>query len=455
MNNSHLYRGFFDPITLGIYLQFDYTEYKNKDFFIDTEKIDAFSSLVHEFSHYLQFYGTTFGLIHLMNLQKVTEITKKLIKETEKQNKKLSTPLLKYIPNTEHAKKIANIDSEELINVLFASRFFQEEFYGWTYPLFDINPIYNNGYPAISTPVILPIYDSNSFQGYLPVTGKIIFETQACYNETKYVGFAAPNRDDALEYFENNYINLEPNHRNEYLGVSFWLNNLGLQEIEPIIYFIVLNQNMQGCLTKIGEYRLTTTLKKILLKSSSFTNFKKPNNEQELLSVIDNICELSDLDNPFDSIKIMHDLLSEMPEDSYTIENLIYEILDWQLKNKYYAVYWYEKPSLIWKSIPIINVTTTDNLEGNKVSFFPISNKEELEKAIGFSRNLIPELQDTYLVNSLYNNELTRCPYNFISKPAVCKSCKDCSGFIPDENIKNDCPISKQWKNLGFAALPS
>ena len=456
MTNEDLNRGFFDPISLGIYLQFDYSEYKSKGKFVDTEKIEAFGSFAHEFSHYLQFYGTTFGLFYLMMLTEITEVTKKIIFGLEKHHSNLSTPLLKYIPSPNVAAKISQVDEDRLTMALLGGRFFQEEFFGWTYPHLGISPIFIKNRPYVTSPVHLSLFEEKSPLRYLPITGKVLFETQACYNETSYIARCSPNNDYYYESFKKNYLNLPSHIRDEYLGLSQWIIGQNLGKIEPIIYFVLLNQNPQGWLNKVGDYNLIKNLKTLLLKSSSLTDINEPNNETELINAIELICNKTELDNPFTALETNYKLIEKnISENNYSIERLISVIFKWQLENKYYAVYWYKNPSLIWNSLPIINLHTT-NLNNHQLSLFPnLTNKAELKKAIGFTNSLIPELNEIYLINSIYNNQITKCPYYFHKKPSICKSCTNCSGYLPDKTIKDDCPVMKKWKEIGFNKFPN
>jgi hypothetical protein len=460
MTKGHQYRGFFDPISLGIYLKFPLSEYKNKDLFIDTEKLDAFGSFAHEFTHYLQFYGTTFGIYYILNLLDITEITKKLIVELEKKHSNLKTPIISYIPDIDTASKIVKIEKSRLTEILFKNRFFNEEFFGLTYTLIETNPIFINNRPIISSPVFLPLNDKNSETRYLPITGKVIFESHACFNETAFIARASPDNEDYYDIVNRNYSNLEPSLRDEYMGLRQWISKLGLIDIEPLLFFIILNQTPEHYYTKPSEYQLASSLKKILLHSPNLAKLKKPKNEDELSSVIDSICTCTKLDNPFVSIErtknAFQNAFDKYPDDNYyTLERILLMILTWQLENKYYSVYWFENPSVIWNSIPILNLTTSDNFYGYKVSIFPTNDESELKKAINFSNSLISGLLEMYLINNLFNDELCRCPYYFITKPSICNSCNSCSGYFPNKDIKDDCPVIRKWKQIGFSKFPT
>ena len=88
-------RGFFDPITLGFFVDGDLeslTKYKNDDIRLKTK-----ATLHHELTHYFQFYGTTFGNLYLFHQWAGLAFNLTKLRKIQQEITALQTPLSQYV----------------------------------------------------------------------------------------------------------------------------------------------------------------------------------------------------------------------------------------------------------------------------------------------------------------------------------------------------------------------
>jgi hypothetical protein len=86
-------RGFFDPISLGFFVDGDFEKlhYENDDIRLKTK-----ATIFHEITHYLQFYGTTFGNTYLFHQWASLVEKLEFIREIQKTERHITTPLSRY-----------------------------------------------------------------------------------------------------------------------------------------------------------------------------------------------------------------------------------------------------------------------------------------------------------------------------------------------------------------------
>jgi len=443
-------RGFFDPITLGIFVPTDFNKlarYTDETSFCDS------ATFFHELSHYLQFYGTTFGVFYLKHVHLRTTMIVEMLRVIEKRDKFIQTPAYRYEIDINSLFQAQN-EREIFTQSLLSNRYFLEELYGHTYPHMDpFKPIIDevDGKPLITS--ILHLRQNDDF--VLPITGQILIENQACLNETSFLISHSPS-EVCNNILQRNYVDLPERTASIYLGLSRWLVTIGLQHIEDLLYFILLNQPQFGYISRLGDYSIAKNIKQILINSSKLKGIKKPKSENEIEDTVENICNLTNLENPFKVISEFRDILKKQMKNKHTsfvFEWVAYEIFSWILSNKYEAIRWPEQPNSILDSIPILKVhfDSDKNYNYAVLRFLKQSPNKELLYLIS-AHNTYTE--HVHLVHGFFYGNKTRCPKYIQSKPKLCNSCEVCSGYIPDSLIEKDCPVISIWQELGFNKLP-
>ena len=415
-------RGFFDPITLGFFVDGDFEKlykYKNDDIRLKTK-----STLFHEITHYLQFYGTTFGNSYLFH--QWTSLAEKLefIRELQKTEEGLSTPLSRYRHKNPDEYTWVNMQSE---------KYYQQELYGATFRLFDYTPLITRegGPPLVSSPLIIGVSGSGAYA----VVGETILENQAVANELVALAYDIKDSDVATKIITSYYEDLPDLAKYNYLIIGQVLAQYNLLHLEPILYFIALNQlQISKMAFRNSEYEMVRALKRIIESFPNFTKLNVPRDNDEVFNVVNSICETCDLHNPFDSLNAFIKLRqAEEISMGQAVSWASVKVMAWVSENPYEYIYW-PKISNPMYNVPILNVRDENH---NLFSYFsntqPMIAKNYLIEHRTYSTLL-------HLVNSLLGKLKTKCPLFIQSKPSTCGSCEKCSGYIPDDEIKEDCP---------------
>lgn len=129
---SGKFRGFFDPITLGLFVDGDISDGEHPR---DDITLSNIATYYHEITHYIQFFGTTLGNLYLHHVWCGLFFGLEGLRILQKDNPRLRPPFSKYdISFPEDVSKQKFVHDR-------CQRFFEEEFYAATYPLDETTPI--------------------------------------------------------------------------------------------------------------------------------------------------------------------------------------------------------------------------------------------------------------------------------------------------------------------------
>jgi hypothetical protein len=436
-------RYFFDPITLGIHIP--ESVIKPKVYSDDLSIIDE-SIFVHEISHYLQFYSSCFGYVYLFNYHVFIKHSLAILKHLSKNNELVCPVAFNYpvdleeiFPNSDEAMFVLkNINME---------RYYTEELYGWTYPLFLIEPVRRSDGELLKT---FPLYLYQKDVSPFGVSGESIIENQASWNQMNYLSNGYPERNlDIIKQLINNQDN---EIYSKYHGINTWFNNLGIGHLADIMYFIILNQPQWDLLDKRGDYVLVHSLKSILKKAILFKDFTPARNDKETDQLISIICKETNLSNPFANLEQLKQYIVEVSSEKYKsdpdwiIDWNALQIVDWTLKNKTSAISWSNNPMELLKKIPIINLFADTTFNVPLSINIPSNIEESTSKYLGSS-------MVRYLVYNIMTNKQFECPSWIYVRPSLCKSCKHCDGILPSKHIGIDCPVLKIINKLCISNL--
>jgi hypothetical protein len=429
--NSTLSRGFFDPITLGLYVPSNFNDMVSYKDDISTK---TFSTFVHELTHYLQFYGSIFGYFNLLSIGMTVDFIEELFQDYSKREK-LKFPLLQYAePFTE------NFDSETFVRIKIASRFYHEELYGYSYSHFGrLEPIKMNKHFVFTSTLFLEDTENDVY----PVTGELILENSACCNEILALSNHNP-KDIVWKFIDEQYLSLPKNEQHKYCGISTWLGAFKILDLEPIIYFIVLNQPTTNLLREQGDYNLVSNTKKILNQYDKLRKLEINHSDNGIKDIVEKICNLSGLKNPFEEIQIALKYIAPEDKPHDTKSWITNEIFKWYLNNPYDSIYWQKNINKIINKIPILNIHFEDN-EDETFNLFNVKHTEINKTHLSVLKQHHDYCEKIHIYWGLYNNEKITCPKFTYKAPNICYSCNSCGGIIPNDKIGDDCPLIEKY----------
>ena len=367
-------RAYIEPITLGIRVPriFKPGEFEECCKFDDWQAEKAVSDMAalhHEVAHYLQFFGTIWGYNYLRMLHDSAATFEKKAMYLKKKG------LLSY-PIYEVSCNISDIfqeekEQEDYTRAILNNRYYNEEFQGLTYTLWGNNlPIKQEGNLIQSSPLFLSLRDGFVF----PVTGNMILENYAAYYEIDFLK-NSPNRDIANRIIKKAFLEIPKANISKYSGLAVWIATEGLSHIEPLIYFMLLNQPMDDIILKLGEYALARNMKIILQNSPKLRLLDKPNTDDDVKKCFVQMSEITGLSNPLESLESLRLLLAKNSEiimhhynfdGSWILEILFCMIGDWWHKRPSRILSWNHKD--LTDSVPIVNVHA-ENIETPGVLF--------------------------------------------------------------------------------------
>lgn len=434
-------RGFFDPIAIGLHLPVDPAELGR---YSDDVAATNAATMIHEVTHYLQFFGTVFGYTYLWSMRDVAKVMATGI-ASKAQDHQLQFPASNW-PIDLHALFQSAEDREFYTLSILFNRYFNEELYGLTYTHFGGNlPISDSRGGIVTSPLHLEQADGS----VLTVTGEVLLENHASCNEVQFLGAYPSSVRDRL--IQNMYLDLPSRLQARYLGYGVWLGTHELTHLEPIIYFVLFNQPMTGFLESLGEYRLVRDAKTILTYAHRYRDLDVPRTDAELREVVDAICKATNLTDPFHALSELHTFLAERVagcDEMWSVDWIAHEIIGWTLNNRLESVLWPQRPLNILNSVPFFNVQF-GNAVGNTVRHVLPSGLPPDQYEILVLRHL-EYVRAVQLIVGLYNSRRVRCPHWVRVKPRICESCASCSGFLPDSGIGEDCPVVQSFGVLGL-----
>lgn len=445
-------RAYIEPITLGIRVPriFKPGEFEECCKFDDWQAEKAVSDMAalhHEVSHYLQFFGTIWGYNYLRMLHDSAATFEKKAMHLKKKGL-LSYPICEVSCNISEIFKKEK-EQEDYTRAILNNRYYNEEFQGLTYTLWGNNlPIKQEGHYVQSSPLFLSLRDGFVF----PVTGNMILENYASYYECDFLK-NCPNRDMANRIIQKVYIDLPRENDSKYSGLAVWIGAEELSHIEPLIYFMLLNQPMYDVILKLGEYTLARNMKIILQKSNKLKLLAEPTTDDDVKKCFEQMAEITGLSNPLESLESLRLLLVKNAENimkhynfdgSWILEILFCMIGDW----------WYKKPSriLAWShkdlsyNVPIVNIHA-ENLEA-PVILYSGEKKNKIQFDELFGGHFHAYCERIYLLVNLFYSQKTKCPLWHYSKPKFVKSCEECDGYISNTVLSKSCPVFIRNRNI-------
>lgn len=268
-------------------------------------------------------------------------------------------------------------------------------------------------------------------------------EHQAVTHEMIILRRIARERSTAL--LEGWYEDIDPIDWGNYRSLCGEIDKRDLWKLEPLMYFIALNQAIPGDLAwNHGEYITVRAVKRILANFPVFSDMGVPSNDEDVKNAVNFICESCSLRNPFHNLQLLLDLRdSEEVSTGPTVVLTSRAILRWIVEHPYQAIYWPKDPGAI-SALPIINVR-----DQNVVMY---TSGAGLTGEIGQRVSL--EHRDygwlIHVLGELFHKATTRCPGYLHRKPRICDSCEECSGNLPEGFRFQDCPIRSMLVEQGI-----
>jgi hypothetical protein len=444
-------RASFDTVTLGIRAPraFDPGELKDICTYVDDQSILAVcdvAAFVHEVSHYLQFYGTLFGFSYLHMVQQLSHCLGIAI-ESMSNKTGLCFPISSWRVNISELFK-TNKERAFYTSAILRNRYYNEELYGLTYSHFGRNhPIQSDGRPILTSPLYLELDDGTVF----PFTGETLLENYAACQEAQFLSTVSP-RILANKVIENSYLSLPKRLQAHYMGISVWFGTFGLLELEPLLYFVLLNQPPEDFENQLGDYTLARNAKKLLMRSDRLKQLPRPNTDGETQEVLEKIVDTADLVNPLETLPKWRDLVvsqiegTHYPDEdsSWVVDWISSRIWSWFIERPIRVLKWPYNFRSLFREVPILNIRF-DNLKERVFNRF----EDQLSRS---HLALVNRHQDycehLHILFGLFSEPQVCCPLSWKGKPNICDSCAQCSGNLPDYNIGQDCPILIKYASL-------
>jgi len=304
-------RGLFDPISLGLYAP---TELSQIGKYIADHPMRDASTFVHELSHYLQFYGTAFGYCYLLSMRGCAICLQDGMKSLS------GKPNISF-PASEWPIDIGQVfankeDREFYTQAILMNRYYNEELRGFTYCHFGRNqPVTMDDHLILTSPLYLELENNTVF----PFTGEALLENYASCQEIQFLSRHAP-RDITKRLVDSMYLNLPRELQARYMGIGVWIATFGLVDIEPLLYFTLLNQPQEGFLSRLGDYTIASHTKKLLTEFGRLQRLARPKTSNETKDVLDKIATIAGLANPLETLNHMRSVPSKLaPKTKYSI----------------------------------------------------------------------------------------------------------------------------------------
>ncbi len=450
------FRGHFDPVSLGLHAPayFDQMKLENEDSTAD------WSVFVHELTHYMQFYGSALGIGYVHAIYGRVEFLERIVSRMVERGVR-SCPVsqagvdLRFCVDTDK-------ELETFSSYMFAWRYFQEEIYGWTFPEFSYMPIWEGP----ERPLITSTFHVANGRSAYPLLGESLLEGHAACNQAMFLHWRSPSTEIADRLINKYFVALKGPDCARYNAISVYLDFVQLSHIKELIFFILLNQPIDGFFGRLGEYTLIRNLRRVFRAFDHIGKLKKPKDEHELSAAIETICDKASLENPFTTLDDLRGLLEDDDRARGEVSSINWiarRAITWQLENKFHALYWPVGPMSIISSVPLIKLwfrkSTHPKLreEGylNIPNFRPedigeSSDKEARRWLAVALQNHLHYTTRSYIITGLFERARTRCPFYISTKPSISNSCAACSGFFPDKNIRSDCVVADICHRIGL-----
>ena len=431
-------RGWFEPITLGLHAPTDFEElrkYPNDDV-----SIPSAAAFVHELSHYLQFYGTVFGYSYLLGIRACSVCMQDAMKSMTGR-KGLSFPASSWPIDIDKVFPTQE-DREFYTQAILMNRYYNEELSGYTYPHFGRNhPVRINGHSVLTSPLYLELADGTTF----PFTGEVLLENYAVCQEVQFLSRST----SCKKYVDTRYLSLSNALQVRYMGIGVWFGTFGLTQIEPLLYFVLLNQPQEGFLRRLGDYTLACNTKKLLTESTRLKELPRPKTNEETRYVMSKIADISGLADPLDVLSKWKDLLKPSIEGNpWPVDWISYRIWDWFLEQPLRILTWPENLQSVLTGLPLVKVHFDNRTPGESINLLNVPQGTLSSRHFTLLEGHHDYSERVYMITGLYNHSEIRCPHLWDSKPQLCESCQACRGHLPDDGIGDDCPVTKKHGDL-------
>lgn len=341
------FRGSFDSITLGLHAPSDFSELRK---YRDDLSVRDGATFVHELSHYFQFYGTIFGYHYLLAMRACSICLKDGMKSMAGVEG-LAFPAAHWPIDLERV-----FPSEEnrdfYTQAILSNRYYNEELYGYTYNHFGRSnmPVRVDGYSVLTSPLYLELHDGTVF----PFTGETLLENWAVCHETQFLSSSVP-REFANRFIEATYLSLPSQMQARYMGLGVWFATYDLMELEPLLYFTLLNQPLEGFIGRLGDYTLAFRTKKLLTRFRQLSDLSRPTNDDEVRDVLSQIAKISGLADPLETLAKYRDLMKPTAHgDCWVVDWISWRIWNWFLEEPLRILTWPENLQLVLKGIPLV-----------------------------------------------------------------------------------------------------
>ncbi|MFH1110136.1 MAG: hypothetical protein V1790_13215 [Planctomycetota bacterium] len=432
---------FFEPITLGLHAPTDFSELRK---YRDDISVRGGATFVHELAHYLQFYGTIFGYNYLL-ATRACSICLQDGMTSMSGVEGLTFPaatwpidLARVFPSQK--------DRDFYTQAILLNRYYNEELYGYTYNHFGRSnmPVRVDGYSVLTSPLYLELHDGTVF----PFTGETLLENWAVCQETQFLSSSVPH-DFANRFIEATYLSLPSQIQARYVGIAMWFATYDLTEIEPLLYFTLLNQPQEGFLERLGDYTLAFHTKKLLTRFRHLADLSRPTTDNEVREVLNRIAEVSGLADPLQTLAKGRDLLkSTAHSDSWVVDWISWRIWDWFLEEPLRILTWPENLQSVLKGIPLVKLHFANRSDGETLNVLNVAPNELKSEQVRRIKRHHDYAERLHVITGLYNQASLRCPHVWDRMPDLCESCKVCSGTLPDEKIGDDCPVMQRHGDL-------
>ena len=463
------YRGVFDPISLGLHAP----SYLDDMRWEDEISTQDWGTFVHELTHYFQFLGTNFGIGYINGLVARTQVLGVILRRIVEKKDEWSIPV-SYSGIDLRDYCSSKKELELFSSYMMVWRYYQEDIFGWSFPIYSYRPILSskNPFHHLRTSFLYIEEDSDTA---FPVTGEYVLEGQASTNEINFLSHRSPSERIYNNIMKRNYNALNGVNHAKYNGLNLILAKVGLGYLRELIYFIVLNQPFDNIIDNLGEYRLVRLFKKIVHNAYKINRqvVLEKINEEEILFAIDIICKIMDFENPFERLsKTLKELARNDKSFGFVSSRswISQRLIEWQIENKFEAIFWPLGPQVIIESVPIFNLyfkNTIPEIDRHGLLCLMVSKGGDLDKKLSLGNdkkiitdkmisewlaNAITEYSsqslEIYLINGLFENTKTRCPLFVWSKPTICNSCEACSGFFPKIKHDKNCIVIRHCNEL-------
>jgi hypothetical protein len=430
----------FDPISLGLHAP---TELAQLGKYTADHPVQDAATFVHELSHYLQFYGTAFGYNYLLAMRGCATCLQDGMKSLSGR-RNISFPASEW--PIDIGKVFADEESREFYTqAILMNRYYNEELRGFTYCHFGRNqPVTVDGHQILTSPLYLELENNTVF----PFTGEALLENYAACQEIQFLSRCAP-RDITERLVDSMYLKLPKELQALYMGIGVWIATFGLVDIEPLLYFTLLNQPQEGFLRRLGDYTLASHTKRLLTEFGRLQRLTRPKTSEEMRNVLQEIATIVGLADPLETLAHMRSLFNPSIDTGYWVVDWVsHQTWNWILDEPLRILTWPENLQDVLQSIPLLKLHFANRPADETINVLNVPQESLNHRHLAMIKEHYDYGERLYVITELYSRSRMRCPYWWQRNPGLCESCDACSGYLPDKSIQGDCPVMKKHSDL-------